>query len=384
MIKTHIYKLYKSNKNKELDQIINISGIIYNHCIALHKRYYSLYTKSLNTNQLKKHITKLKKQSKYEFWKLVPAQSIQDIAERIDRSYKLFFNNLKRKVKTSPPGFKKVKKYKSFTLKQCNYEILENNKIKIKKQIYKYSKNQDINNGTIKTITIKRDNLGDYYICVVVELKDEPINRIMTGKIAGIDFGMKTFLTISDGSKIEAPMFSQKYSKQIAKLQRKLAKKKKGSNHRKQVKRQLTKVHKRISDSRKDYFFKLGKSLTEKYDYIFLEDLNIKAMMSSGFKGWGKKISDIAFSEFIGILQYQATKNGCVVHKIDKYFPSSKTCFECGFIHKDLTLNDREWQCPSCNSTLQRDLNASKNIAREGVSSLGLDLVSRTQYAKIA
>ena len=376
MFKTLKYKLYKSKKNNQLDQIIDISGIIYNHCITLHKRYYKLYDNIyLTANQLQKHITKLKKQPKHDFWKLVPAQSIQDITQRIDKAYKLFFNNIKRKVKCSPPKFKKIKKYKSFTLKQHGYKILENNKIQIKKTVYKYSRNQDINNGTIKTITIKRDNLGDYYICVVVELKDEPINRKMTGKIAGVDFGMKTFLTLSDNTEIEAPLFFQQNQQQIAKLQRNLAQKTKGSNNRKQAKRQLVKAYKKLSDSKRDHFFKLSKKLTEKYDYICLEDLDIKAMLQSGFKGWGKKISDLAFSEFVSILEYQATKNGCVVHKIDRYFPSSKTCFECGYVHKELTLNDRDWQCPSCNSNLQRDLNASKNIAREGVSSLGLDSV---------
>ena len=289
MFKTLKYKLYTSKKNKNLDQIINISGIIFNHCIALHKRYYRLYNKSLNIYRLQKHITKLKKQSNHEFWKLVPAQSIQDIVERIDKAYKLFFNNIKRKVKASPPKFKKIKKYKSFTLKQDNYKILEDNKIQIKKTLYKYSRNQDINDGTIKTITIKRDNLGDYYICVVVEIEDEPINRIMTGKIAGMDFGMKTFLTLSDNTEIDAPLFFQQYQQQLAKLNKNLARKKKGSNHRKQAKHQLAKAYKKMSDSRRDYFFKLGKSLTEEYDYIFLEDLNIKSMMQSGFKGWVRK-----------------------------------------------------------------------------------------------
>ena len=377
MFKTLKYKLYTSKKNKQLDQIIDVSGIIFNHCIALHKRYYKLYdNKYLTVYHLQKHLTKLKKQPKYDFWKLVPAQSIQDITQRIDKSYKLFFNNLKRKVNASPPKFKKIKKYKSFTLKQDNYKILKDNKIQIKKTVYKYSKNQDINDGTIKTITIKRDNLSDYYICVVVEFKDEPINRTMTGKIAGMDFGMKTFLTISDGSEIDAPLFFQQNQQQIAKLNKNLARKKKGSNHRKQAKRQLAKAYKKMCDSRRDYFFKLAKKLTEDYDYVFLEDLDIKAMIQSGFKGWGKKISDLAFSEFVGILEYQATKNGSVVHKINRYFPSSKTCFECGYVHKELNLNDRDWQCPSCKSKLKRDLNASKNIAREGVSSLGLEPVS--------
>ena len=132
MILTYKYKLYRTKRLKHLHQIVNIAGIIYNHCIALHKRYYKLYGKSLNKYQLQKHLTKLKKLPKYAYWKQVPSQAIQDITDRIDRAYRLFFKNQKQGIKSSPPSFKKVKKYKSFTLKQVNHPKNQDNIFKKK------------------------------------------------------------------------------------------------------------------------------------------------------------------------------------------------------------------------------------------------------------
>ena len=133
MIRTYKYKLYQTKRTKHIHNTINISGIIYNHCIALHKRYYKLYDKHLNKFQLQKHLTKLKKKDKYAFWKKVPSQSIQDITVRIDNAYKKFFDYAKGKTKlrTSPPSFKAVKKYKSFTLKGKVGYKLENNVISL-------------------------------------------------------------------------------------------------------------------------------------------------------------------------------------------------------------------------------------------------------------
>ena len=163
MIKTLSFKLYKSRKNKFLHQKIDVSGIMYNHIIALNKRYYKLFRKRPSKYQIQKHITKLKKLEKYSFWKMVPSQSIQDITDRIERAYLLHFSNLKNKVKSSLPGFKKVKKYKSLTLKQAGYKILGKNKIKLGGKVYKYFKSREIE-GKIKTITIKRDLSGCVYI----------------------------------------------------------------------------------------------------------------------------------------------------------------------------------------------------------------------------
>jgi putative transposase len=160
-MKTFCFKTYHSKKNRYLHNQISLAGEIYNHCIALHKRYYRMSKKSLNAYSLQKHLTKLKKRERYSHWNQLGSQAIQDIADRIDKAYKLFFRNQKLGIKSGPPNFKKRRNYKSFTLKQAGYKLLEDNsrrynRIKIGNKIFKYFKSQDIQ-GSIKTITVKRD-----------------------------------------------------------------------------------------------------------------------------------------------------------------------------------------------------------------------------------
>lgn len=234
-IRTYKYKLYRTKRVKHLHDVVNISGIIYNHCIALHKRYYKLYGKSLNKFQLQKHLTKLKKRDKYAFWNRVPSQAIQNITERIDNAYKKFFDYAKgrTKLRTSPPSFKAVKKYKSYTLKgKVGYKI-DKNSISLNGYTYKFWLSRPID-GIIKTVIIKRDTIGDFYICITIDKKEDKGNTT-TGKSAGIDFGMITFLTLDDQSEIESPLFHLNNLSLQKKLNRNLSKKKKGSNNRKKA-----------------------------------------------------------------------------------------------------------------------------------------------------
>jgi len=376
MIVTYKYKLYRSKNLKYLNNKIDIAGIIYNHCIALHKRHYKLYKKYLNKFQLQKHITKLKKLKKYKFWKLVNSQTIQDITERIDKSYKQFFSNIKKKQKASPPKFQKVKKYKSITFKQTGYKLLKGNKLQIQSKLYKYSNSRDIT-GDIKILTIKRTDSGIYLYIIFDKKKSNfnPTTNFKMGKITGIDVGLKTFLTFSDkeeeSDKVKSPEFFKSNSKLLRKLHKKLSRKKKGSNNRERARIKLSKAHEYVANKRKDYFFKKSNDLTKEYSCIFIENLNIRAWK----KLWGKKVSDIAIGEFFKTLEYQGSKNNCIVHKIDRFFPSSQLCSKCGYQNKELELKNREWQCPICKTIHDRDKNASINIEREGISSLRLDNV---------
>ncbi len=359
VIRTYKYKLYHTKRLKHIDKTIDIAGIIYNHCIALHKRYFRLYGKHLNKYQLQKHLTKLKKLPKYEYWKKMPSQAIQDITDRIDKAYKLFFRNKKRGIKASIPTFKKIKSYKSYTLKQAGYKI-DGNVIWLNGYKFKFWLSRPIE-GKIKTITIKRDNIGSFYICIALE--QELQSNTASANIVGIDFGLKTFLTLSDATQIKAPRYYLAYLKRLKKLQRSLSKKQKGSNNYKRAKRALAKLHIKIANTRRDFFYKLANKIAKSYEFVVIEDLNIKAMQ----KLWGKKISDYAFSEFVNILEYKTN-----LIKIDRYYPSSKTCSKCGYILDSLDLKTREWQCPKCNTLHDRDINAAINICRVGASTLGL------------
>jgi len=364
LVRTYCFKLYRSKRNRKLHKAINIGGCIYNHCIALHKRYYRMYGKSLNANRLKVHITKLKKTPRFKFWNQLGSQAIQDIVERIDKGYKLFFRNLKHGIKTAPPSFKKVRKYKSVTFKQAGYKLINNNKIKIMSQEYKFHKSREID-GHIKTLTVKRDPLGDIYIYLVCEQEETPVET-RAGKSVGFDFGLKKFLTSSDSHDVEAPLFFKQNSAKIKKLSRKLSKKKKGSNNRKRARLDLARLHKKVTNQRKDYHFKLAKRMSEQYATICIEDLNIKAMQ----RLWGRKISDLGHSQFVNILKYQCTKTGSTVVEIPRFYPSSKTCSCCGYIYSNLSLSERAWTCPECGTVHDRDRNAAVNILRVGTSTL--------------
>jgi putative transposase len=370
-VKTYKFKLYRSKKNKHLHQRINISGIIWNHCIALHRRYYKLTGKSLNQYELMKHITKLKKLPKYSHWNLVGSQAIQDIVQRIDKAYKLFFGNLKRKAPrgnpTSPPGFKKVKKYSSFTLKQAGWKLLDGNKILIQGTVYKFFKSREIP-ADIKTVTIKRDTLGNLYLYFVVEAATSQNNQVMTGNSAGFDFGLKTFLVPSVGKEIESPLYFREAMAELKTAQQNLARKVKFSNGWKKARTIVTRIYQRVVNKRRDWLFKLAHTLTDHYDHLFFEDLNMKGMQAL----WGRKISDLARSEFMGILDYVASTKGKIVHLVNRFYPSSKTCYDCGYVYKELSIKEREWACKGCGVIHDRDRNAALNIHREGLSSLGL------------
>jgi putative transposase len=364
LTRTYKFKLYQSKQNKHLHQQIDIAGLVYNHCITLHRRYYRLFGKSLSQYDLMKHLTKLKKLPRYSHWQKVGSQAIQDIAQRIDRAYKLFFGNLKRKVKTAPPSFKKVKKYTSFTLKQAGWKLLDGNRVYIQGRIYKFSKSREIPAG-IKTLTVKRDTLHNLWLFFVVEEEIEPGNHATTGNSAGFDFGLKTFLTTSNGQQIESPLYYCQAMADLKVAQQRLARKVKFSGGWKKAKQVVTRIYQRVVNRRRDWFFKLAHGLTDRYDQLFFEDLAMKGMQGL----WGRKVGDLARSEFMGILGYVASTKGKIVHLVNRFFPSSKMCADCGHIQA-LNLSDRHWVCSACGVIHDRDHNAALNILREGASSL--------------
>ncbi len=182
--------------------------------------------------------------------------------------------------------------------------------------------------------------------------------------MAGFDFGVKTFLTGSDATVIESPQFFNENRKALAKAQKALSRKQKGSYHRHQALLAVARIHRQIANQRRDWYFKTAKALVTQYDVIYLETLNLKAMQ----KMWGRKISDYGFAEFVTILKYQAAQYGCQLTFIDRWFPSSKTCSQCGGTHEALTLKDRSWDCPHCGVHHDRDRNAAINILTVGVS----------------
>ncbi len=294
--------------------------------------------------------------------------------QRIEKGYRLFFQSVRGEIgsKVRPPTFKKSRTYKSFTLKQAGYKFLPDRKpgtgrIQIGRKVYKFVKERELT-GPVKTITVKRDRVGNLYLCAAQKV-EEPSFTPTTGKMAGFDFGLKTFLTVHDGFEtypIESPLFFKQSLAEVRQANRNLSRRKKFSNGRRKAKHKLAVVHNKIENRRTDWFFKLAHILTDRYDILFFETLNLRGMK----RLWGRKVSDLAFGTFLKILEHMARKKGKLVHYIDRWYPSSKTCSHCGCIHQELKLSERWWRCPACQQVVDRDGNAAVNIFREGASSL--------------
>ncbi len=355
---TYKFKLYSvCDRNKYLHYEIDTFAGVYNHFIALIKRYYRRYGKYPSKYRLMRYLKKLKDTSRFAHWRLLPSQALQNVIERIDFGYQKFFD----KDNKRPPQFRSKFKYKSYMLKQAGYKFLERNKVRIGKRIFRYHKSRTFDVDSVKTVTIKRDRVGDLWLCVVAKAKGIKSFIVKTGKTAGFDFGLKTYLTASDSTRTQSPLFFNRNIRKVKKANRNLSRKQKGSNNRHRERLNLARVHRRVANQRRDYHWRLAYQLCKEYDVMYFETLNVKAMQQL----WGRKISDLGFSNFLDILKYVAQKTGKVVKQIDKWLPTSKACSACGTVKENLELRERTFLC-ECGLEMDRDLNAAINIHRWG------------------
>ena len=228
----------------------------------------------------------------------------------------------------------------------------------------------------IRTVTVKRNILGEFFVYVTT---DSPVTmreaRDGRGEV-GMDFGLRTFLTLSDGTVIRSPEFFRQGATGVRKANRSLSRKVMGSNGYDRALKALYRRHRDIANRRRDWFWKLSHELCSRYGVIAIEDLNIKGMA----RLWGRKVHDYAFSEFVEILEWCARKYGTRVIRIGRYCPSSQTCSACGHVWlgtRDLSV--REWTCPECGVTHDRDVNAAVNILAEAKR-----IMNRMEQAKDA
>ena len=362
---TYKYKLYgRCEKNKYIHRDIDAFAGMYNHFIALHKRYYRRYKKYPNKFALMRHLTKLKGTDRFWHWCLLSNPALQNVIERIDYGYQKFF----RRENKRPPHFRSRFRYQSYTLKQAGYQFLDGNKIQLSfgvrgkvKRVFRYHKSREFDVDSVKTVTVKRDRIGDLWLCVVAKAPNIKQVIAETGKTAGFDFGLKIYLTASDGTQIQSPLFFRRNSRKVKKANRMLSHKQKGSNNRHRARINLARVHRRVTNQREAYHWWLARELCKQYDVMCFELLNISALK----KLWGEKISDLGFADFSGKLKHIASKTGKTVVQIDKWLPSSKTCSACGTVKDNLELRERTFRC-ACGFVSDRDHNAAINIERWG------------------
>lgn len=379
-MKAYSYKLYNDKHNVLLHDMCKASAFVWNHCLSLQKRYYKLYGKYISSAKIQSHFAK-KVKPKHAFLNNLGSQSVQEIIQRLDMSYNRFF----KKIQKRPPKFKPACTFSSFVFKQAGYH-LDGNSIYITKlkKTFRFFLSRPY--GNVKTIRFKRDRLGDFYIIIVsdvINVADKTYSKTHNGATIGIDFGLKTFLTLSNGEKISSPLFFKNDMKKIRKLSQNLSEKQrlpagymrfskkynclleatKLSNHGEEARKYLCRAYNDICNRRQDFFYKLAHELCQRFDYIYLETLNIKAMQ----RLWGRKVSDISHATFVSILKEVAMKYDVIVFQINRWYPSSKTCSTCGGIKKDLRLKDRIYICPQCGCIMDRDINAAININRQGI-----------------
>ena len=362
---------------KHIHNDLNIIGVVRNHFIALSMRYYRRYGKGLSYSKMSKHLTKLKKLEKCQHWNIPYSWSLQNMLKCLAQSF--------REMKTlgrGHPKFKSCKKHKGMTFDgvQAPLEkVLEKQKhernhptyqIRLNGRWYRFALHRAIQ-GEITRVQVTRDALGDVYITLTedfTEVRYEP----KTGKAEGFDFGIKDFLTGSDGERRASPMFYKQNAKKLAAAQKVYSRKVKGSKNRERERKNVARIHKKTENQRTDHHWKLAIELCREFDILFFEDLNLEGMK----RLWGKQVSDLAFGEFLRKLKHQSHKRIRSVLKVGRWTPTTKCCSVCDHKNENLTLADRNWTCSSCHTRLDRDQNAAVNILKEGVASFRLGEVN--------
>ena len=366
------YKAYKFRLCPTEEQSVLLSKhfgcarFIYNHFLKEKQDHYLLNKKTLAYNTCAGNLVKMKREG-FEWLKEVNSQALQSSLEHLETAYSNFF-----KKRSSFPKFKSKKNnYNSFSVPQ-HISLKKNDKIQIPKfkEGIRFIKHREIK-GKICSATVSRTPTGKYYISILTE--QEPTKHFpKTNKSIGIDLGIKDFAITSEGQRYTNPKFLYKFQRKLKQAQQHLSIKQKGSKQRERARLKVARIHEKITNSRNDMQHKVSMSLIRKYDMIALEDLNVKGMVKNHCLA--KAISDAAWSSFVTKLTYKAQWYGKQVIKIDRFFPSSKTCSDCGHINQGLTLDVRNWTCV-CGSQHDRDVNASKNILKRAlvVQSSGTD-----------
>ena len=332
---------------------------------------------------LKNYPAQYKKE--FEWLQEVDSLALSKVERHLQKAYQSFFKN-----GTGFPKFKKKGQRDSYTTNnQKGTVAITNNTVKLPKIGHIKAKLPNRMNGLIKSATITKTATGQYYASVLVEtIVDELPN---TQSNIGIDLGLTDFIVLSDGSKVANPKFLSKLQHKLAREQKILAKRRAvakvanrklsdSRNYQKQ-KFKVAKVYEQITNSRTDFLHKLSFNLIKNHDVIAIEDLNVKGMVKN--HKLAKAISDSSWSTFTTMLAYKAEWYGKTLVKIDRWYPSSKTCSGCNHLlaKAKLPLSLRSWDCPSCLQTNDRDINASINILNEGLKLATLKTVGATELA---
>jgi putative transposase len=284
----------------------------------------------------------------------VDSQSLQSVTDRLYRGWDAFF---KHEIKR-PPTFRARRKYKSFTLKQSGWKLTAPGKLRIQGRIYRFHQSREIL-GNIKTVTVRRDSTGRHFVSFSCAEVPTPEPYVKTGQTTGVDFGLKNFLTLSNGDKIESPQPLKRALRKLKPAQQKLSHKRRGSRSRRKAVLSVARIHRGIANRRKHFHWSTATRLAQRFDALFFEDLNLAGMKAL----WGRKVSDLGFADYLLIQKWICQKSARFFGQCPRFEPTSKRMSCCGNIQY-VGLEERIVTCGRCETVHDRDQNAAINIGQ--------------------
>lgn len=367
------YRIYP-NKDQEsiLNRWIGCGRWIWNHMLAMNIENYNKTKKFIFVYDMNMMLPKLKKQENTKWLNEPPAQTLQQKCQDLDTALKASFK--KSSTKKGFPKFKSKKTDES-GIRMATYKFQDGQLLlpKISKAIKIKIDREFL--GKPGMITIKKDRTGSWFVSFTVDVGttyDHQIDKSDVKNAIGIDVGVKTYATTSDGELIKNPHFLKSLSKKLTASHKDLSRKQKGSHNREKSRIRLARLYKKITNKRQDFIKQNASAIAKLYDFVAVEDLNVSGLVKN--HKLAKAIVDVSFGTFLTELEWQCKKRGKMFHKIDRWYPSSKTCSCCGHVKPELSLSERTFVCPVCQTSIDRDVNAAINILRKGLEDCNINI----------
>ena len=366
MEKAFRYRIYPSDDQKVLiRKFIGSSRFVYNHFLALRSNTYKETGKGMSYGGTSARLTELKKEI---LWlKEADKFALQNTLRDLEDAYGRFFKKQNRYPCFKKKHGKKQSYRTNFT--NGNVQVLAG-KIKLPKLGWMDLKESRPFVGRVLSVTVKRLPSDKYYVSICSDVGE--IEKLPESfNFVGVDLGLKCFAKLSNGQTIENPKFLKKSEKQIAKYQRRLSRKQKGSKNKEKARILVAVAHEKVKNQRQDFLQKESTKIINENQVVILEDLAVKNMLKN--RKLSKAISEVSWSEFRRMLTYKAKWYGRIYHEVNRFYPSSQLCSCCGYKNEDLkNLAVRFWECPECKEVHDRDENASRNILQQGLKDLKL------------
>ena len=364
MLKAHKLRIYPTFKQRlELKHQFGCNRFVYNNFIGINQEHFDRGIKLSHFDMINL-LVKMKKNPEFNFLNRAYSQSLQE-------SLKNLCTAIKGLVKGTSCYPRRKNKYGQQSVAYPQGVKIKGKHIYFPKVGWVYFRDNRTIEGKIKTVTLKKNVADEYYASVLFE-NNKPLptlkSKIKEHKILGIDLGITNFAITSNGDVYENPRYYVRNEPNLKRKQKKHSRTQKGSKRREKARIKVAKIHSKAKNRRNDFQQKLSSDMVNKYHAIVVEDLNVEGMVKN--HKIAKHVYDAGWGEIRRMLEYKCKWNGKHFIKVDRFYPSSKTCNECRTINKDLSQGDREWQCSHCNTVHDRDFNAALNLQKMGIHRL--------------